>query len=680
MPPTRTTRTGREPHNGFEINLYGLLPDHLIRKDQDAAPTGLADIWDPSNSRLEKMGESGDTEYTIIADDPINRDTVAVFSGTQQLADDGDGNLTGDGTGTVNYETGRVLVTFAVTTEYPVFLSYLTGAQVEFASQWDQDGAIWDRMARLPIIQRFFWPVELESTQLVDKIEEFADLNDVDKTTPENLIFRFQGYGFPETVADIDLDTSRALLRSLRDLWQTKAGRRSWFALLRTLDYEIEVFELWKSNPFNLYGDDPGEFYSRIERTDAATIGPIIVGGGNDTDIVNFQFDFLTNPADPLTLALRLDAFPAVIGEVIGASGSAAYAGTLVEFPLQAGTLTIEDVGGSQTVTDDGQGNLTGDGTGTINYTTGAFAVTFDVITTSGPTADYVPVDSETLTVDPVTGAITGSLAAVGQMDLEAGDGFINFNRLIRSSQFLRSTYNTIITPFRAARVDLEFDIDDTVPHKAGDRAVGAILGAVEVVRPIHVLIRTLNINIPIDETASISEGGTCGPNQADLKTYTYPTQSQSGVVIGVFGLTLYNGTLAPGHLIPGTLSFTDLVGSQQIFDDGHGGLVGDGSGSIDYQSGYFVVTFNTATGSAPTAQYRNFNVQSTLADPQIERYMADLVDLTSSEGNLVEFTTVEAGQPDDVRTSFEDEARIEGDFLEITVTDPPNPVTVLTF
>ncbi len=680
MPPHPTKRVGREEHNGFEINLYGYLPDHLIQKDQDAALTGFGDIWDPSNSRLEEMGAAGATEYTLISSDPINANTVAVFSGTQQLADDGNGNLTGDGTGTVNYSTGRVFVTFAATTEYPVFLSYVTGDPVDFASHWDQAGTTWDRLARLPVIQRTFWNIELESVNLLDSIEEFETLRDPDTIKQEHLAFAFQGYGFPEHVVDIDLETSRALLRSLRNLWQTKAGLRSWFALLRTLDYEIEIFPLWKSNPFNNYGDDPGELYSRARRLTTAPVGPVIVGGGNDTDIVVFQFDFITDPADPGTIILQLDAFPDVTGEVIGASGSAAYVGTLASFPLQGGTLTIEDAGGSQTLTDDGQGNLTGDGTGTINYTTGAFAITFDAITTSGPTADYVPVDSETLTVNPTTGEITGSLAATGEMDLVSGNGFINFNRLIRSSQFLRSTYVTISAPFQAARVDLEFDIDDSVPHKAGDRAVGAILGAIEVVRPIHVLIRALGITIPINEQASISEGGTCGPNQADLKTYTYPTQNQSGVVIGLSGLTTYNGTLVPGHILPGTLVFTDLGGSQQIADDGHGGLSGDGTGMIDYQSGYFVVTFDTATTSAPTAQYRNYNVQPTLAEPQIERYMADLVDLTDNEGNLVEFVVEEIGQPDDGRYSFEDEARIEGDFLEITVTDPPNPDTVLTF
>lgn len=680
MPPFPTTRTGREPHNGFELNLYGFLPDHLIQKDQDVAKQGFGDIWDPSNSRLEKLGESGGTVYSGQALDSVNKNTVAVFSGTQALADDGTGVLTGDGTGTINYDTGLVSVTFAATTEYPVFLSYVTGPAVEFASHWDQAEAVWDRMARLPVIQRTFWPIELESVELTDRVTEFQDLNDPDKLKQEHVALAFEGYGFPETVVDIDLKASQALLRSLRNLWQTKAGRRSWFALLRTLDYEIQVFELWKNNPFNNYGDDPGEVYSRLERAAAATIGPLIVGGGNDTDIVNFQFDFITNPADPTTIILQLDAFPDVTGESIGASGATAYSGTLASFPLQAGTLTIEDVGGSQKLTDDGNGAFTGDGTGTINYTTGAFSVLFNTITTSGPTADYVPVDSETLTVNSTTGAITGSISATGQMDLVSGDGTINFRRLIRASQLLRSTYSTPAATFRAARVDLEFDLDDTVPHKAGDRAVGAILGAIEVVRPIHVLIRALALTIPINESARVAEGQFCGPNQGDLKTYTYPVQSKTGVVFGVFGNTTYNGTLTPGHIIPGTVTFRDLVGGQEMSDDGHGGFVGDGSGSVDYHSGYFVITFNTATGSAPQAQYQNFNVQPSLATPQIERFMGDLVDLTSQEGNLVEFTVVEASVPDDVRTSFEDEAVFEGDFLELTITDPPNPVTVLTF
>lgn len=73
--------------------------------------------------------------------------------------------------------------------------------------------------------------------------------------------------------------------------------------------------------------------------------------------------------------------------ENVGAAGVAAHAGNLSYRPVRAGTVTFTD--GTQIVSDDGQGSLTGDINGaqphTINYATGAFdfdfaAVSADVV------------------------------------------------------------------------------------------------------------------------------------------------------------------------------------------------------------------------------------------------------------------------------------------------------------
>lgn len=74
-----------------------------------------------------------------------------------------------------------------------------------------------------------------------------------------------------------------------------------------------------------------------------------------------------------------------------GDGGTANFTGTLSYTPVVAGSVVFSD-GGDQTVTDDGEGNLIGDvnggGTNTINYTTGAYDVTFATAPDSGDNID----------------------------------------------------------------------------------------------------------------------------------------------------------------------------------------------------------------------------------------------------------------------------------------------------
>lgn len=69
-----------------------------------------------------------------------------------------------------------------------------------------------------------------------------------------------------------------------------------------------------------------------------------------------------------------------------GTGSVANYTGTLAYFPIRPGTLTLTD--GTRIVTDDGNGGLLGDinggGTNTVNYSTGAYNVTFSVNITNG--------------------------------------------------------------------------------------------------------------------------------------------------------------------------------------------------------------------------------------------------------------------------------------------------------
>lgn len=95
--------------------------------------------------------------------------------------------------------------------------------------------------------------------------------------------------------------------------------------------------------------------------------------------------------------------YTTVTNEVLGASGSTTYTGTLA---FKSGGATRNCFGllitgttgvGVETFTDNFNGTLTSDkgGTGTINYITGAYSITFNAVTTSGNVeADYQWEDS----------------------------------------------------------------------------------------------------------------------------------------------------------------------------------------------------------------------------------------------------------------------------------------------
>lgn len=86
-----------------------------------------------------------------------------------------------------------------------------------------------------------------------------------------------------------------------------------------------------------------------------------------------------------------------VTDEAVGALGTDQYTGTLSEIPLLAGTVVFTD--GTLEATDDGVGEFTGDATGTINYTTGEYDITF-----SGNTTDAVVVSYEFPVALPIVG------------------------------------------------------------------------------------------------------------------------------------------------------------------------------------------------------------------------------------------------------------------------------------
>lgn len=123
----------------------------------------------------------------------------------------------------------------------------------------------------------------------------------------------------------------------------------------------------------------------------------------------------------------ELSDYTAITGESIGASGSTNYAGTLA-FKAAGAKRTCHYVifqatvaAGTETFVDDRNGNLTSNfgGAGTVNYTTGAYDITFSAVTTGAVTSDYYHEDATSTGIADFTKGTprTAGQAAVFRQD-----------------------------------------------------------------------------------------------------------------------------------------------------------------------------------------------------------------------------------------------------------------------
>lgn len=86
--------------------------------------------------------------------------------------------------------------------------------------------------------------------------------------------------------------------------------------------------------------------------------------------------------------------YTTVTAEAIGAAPGPTYTGTLAAVTGVRTCFSVVFTDGTKTLTDNKNGALTGNGTGTINYTTGAYSITFDGATVAPVTCTYQWEDS----------------------------------------------------------------------------------------------------------------------------------------------------------------------------------------------------------------------------------------------------------------------------------------------
>ncbi len=115
----------------------------------------------------------------------------------------------------------------------------------------------------------------------------------------------------------------------------------------------------------------------------------------------------------------QLSDFTAVTNEVLGAAGSLTYSGTLVACTGVRTVMYIEISDGVETFKDDRNGNLVGSagGTGTINYATGAYSVTFAAIAAGQVEADYYHETATSTGILDFTGSANGQGKSFRQDD-----------------------------------------------------------------------------------------------------------------------------------------------------------------------------------------------------------------------------------------------------------------------
>lgn len=156
----------------------------------------------------------------------------------------------------------------------------------------------------------------------------------------------------------------------------------------------------------------------------------------------------------------QLSDFTQVTGEAIGSAGSLTYTGTLAVVGSGKTLMYIAITDGTETFKDDRNGNLVGDagGTGTINYATGEYSVTFNAVAGGAVTASYYHETATSTGILDYTGSANGQGKSFRQDD-GGGNLMAIFNintieyclHLLRTWQFTSSLDDTNSTnlPYR---------------------------------------------------------------------------------------------------------------------------------------------------------------------------------------------------------------------------------------
>jgi hypothetical protein len=176
---------------------------------------------------------------------------------------------------------------------------------------------------------------------------------------------------------------------------------------------------IFYQDPDVFFQDWPQQFAVNNIATGDGTTSSFSGGLQNPPIIIGTTFITADDPSGNQQLVQ--DQGDNVTQTIATGSGVTNYTGTLGVFPIVPGSMTVTD--GIENFVDNGAGFLTGSqgGTGTINYTTGVFSVTFNTAVATGVSiiSNYIS--------DSDLGALTGD--GVGTINYLTGAYTVTFNK-----------------------------------------------------------------------------------------------------------------------------------------------------------------------------------------------------------------------------------------------------------
>jgi hypothetical protein len=277
------------------------------------------------------------------------------------------------------------------------------------AAPWDSGDPtdVWDAFGASPIIQELFYVLETLEGEDVQVLESLLDLVDPLKCPVELLpdIAASLGYKLADS---LDEAARRVALIGLFDAYKSRGRRISFDVFFRLLGFRVfKISPLWKKD---------------------------IHEENNDYSETQWE----TAP---------------IVGAPVGPAGNVTYTGRFADTPIRPTSLRITDT--SDVIRDDGRGGLLGPSieSGTINYESGDYVVSFAAAAVGAVTADFDQITEE--------------------------------------------------WPYHAARIDLELEVNPLggAPPLIDLEFAKSLLSRIEEVRPIHVLVRKLGIIVALDDT-----------------------------------------------------------------------------------------------------------------------------------------------------------------------------------